>query len=351
MFYHTDTTIEQLSVHRVGNKLRDEYYALSEAPLALKDETLASLLMHYFLQPFGKVNEVYRLTHASGTLELNEIYHFTTSFFDGNVDFHTLSEQVCKHLFEASSHPNIKGGELYVVQLKNIQLEGTEHNAIGIFKSESKEPFLKVSPIQDSFDLTYEQEAININKLDKGCIIIDTEREKGYKVLAVDQTNRQQEAVYWKDDFLGLRIRNDSFNKTGNFLKVYKAFVNEELEDAFEMERTDKIDLLNRSMEYFKEKDTFKEKEFEEEVLGNPKAAALFNDYRQQFETDYESPFGEQFEIAPGAVKKANTSYKSVLKLDKNFHIYVHGKREYIERGYDEDKGMNYYKVYFNEEH
>src|SRR5690606_36949452 len=141
-----------------------------------------------------------------------------------------------------------------------------------------------------AFELGYEQEAININKLDKGCIIVDTERGEGYKVLAIDQTNRQQEAAYWKDAFLRLRVRNDAFHKTGNFLKVYKAFVNEELDEAFELERTDKIDLLNRSMDYFKTNDTFQAKTFEEEVLGNPQAAALFSDYRQQFETDYESP-------------------------------------------------------------
>ncbi|WP_262248289.1 nucleoid-associated protein [Parapedobacter soli] len=351
MFYYNDAAIGQLAIHRVGNKLRDEFYVLSEAPIALQDEVLASLLMHYFLSPFTKVNEVYRLAHASGTVELNEIYHFSKSFFEGGLDFQALGEQLCKHLFEASNHPNIKGGELYVTHLRNVQLEGEEHDAIGIFKSESKEPFLTVSPVQHAFELGYEQEAININKLDKGCIIVNTEGEEGYKVLAIDQTNRQQEAAYWKDGFLGIKTRNDSFNKTGNFLKVYKAFVDEGLDGSFELERTDKIDLLNRSMDYFKEKDTFKTKEFEEEVLGNPQAVALFNDYRQQFESDYESPFGEQFDIAKGAVKKANAVYKSVLKLDKNFHIYVHGKREYIEKGFDEEKGMNYYKVYFREEH
>ncbi len=41
---------------------------------------------------------------------------------------------------------------------------------------------------------------------------------------------------------------------------------------------------------------------------------------------------------------------RSVLKLDKNFHIYIHGDRELIERGYDEEKGKSFYKVYFEEE-
>ncbi len=350
MFYHTDATIEQLAIHKVGNKMQDEFYVLSESPVVLEYELLATLLMHYFLSPFTKINEVYRLFHSSGTLALNELYHFSRSFFEGELEFHALSQQICKHLFEASNHPNIKGGELYVVHLHNVQLEGEVHEAIGIFKSESKEPYLKVSPTQGAFHLGYEQEAININKLDKGCLIINVENEEGYKVLVVDQTNRQQEAVYWKADFLGVRVRNDAFNKTGNFLKVYKQFVDEGLDEVFELERTDKIDLLNRSMDYFKDNDTFKKKEFEEEVLGNPKAVTLFDSYRQQFEEGHELPFGDQFDISSGAVKKAHATYKSVLKLDKNFHIYVHGKREYIEKGYDDEKGMNYYKVYFKEE-
>src|SRR5690606_20633728 len=246
---------------------------------------------------------------------------------------------------------NIKGGELYVVHLREVQLEGELHEAIGIFKSENKESYLKISPVQNAFDLEYEQDAININKLDKGCLIVNSESAEGYKVLVIDQTNRQQEAVYWKDDFLGVKVRNDAFNQTGNFLKVYKKFVNEELDETFELERAVKMDLLNRSMDYFKNNETFKQEEFAEDVLGNPQAAGLFNTYRQQFEEEFESPIGDQFAISSQAVKKAHATYKSVLKLDKNFHVYVHGKRELMEKGYDEEKGMNYYTLYFNEEH
>lgn len=229
-------------------------------------------------------------------------------------------------------------------------MEGEDHQAIGIFKSENKETYLKVYPEQGAFKLDYEAEAININKLDKGVLIIDVEEDEGYKVLVVDQTNKQQEAVYWKDEFLKLRIRNDNFNQTGNYLKVYKNFVNEKLEDVFEMEKADKIDLLNRSMNYFKEKEEFVQEEFEEQVLGNPQAISLFKEYRGEFEDEFETPFQSNFDIADKAVKKMEASYKSVLKLDKNFHIYVHGKREYLEKGFDEEKGMNYYKVYFENE-
>ncbi|MGN6534001.1 MAG: nucleoid-associated protein, partial [Ginsengibacter sp.] len=58
----------------------------------------------------------------------------------------------------------------------------------------------------------------------------------------------------------------------------------------------------------------------------------------------------DSFIISDTAVKKQARVYKSVLKLDKNFHIYIHGNKELIEKGYDEGMKMSYYKVYFKEE-
>src|SRR5690606_21905896 len=171
----------------------------------------------------------------------------------------------------------------------------------------------------------------------------------GYKVLVIDQTN-SSEAVYWKDSFLQLKSRNDDYQQTGNLMKVYKNFVNEKLDEVFELQTADKIDLMNRSMDYFKSRETFDSAEFEEEVLGNPQAVSLFNDYKHSFEDEFNQPFQDNFNIATPAVKKMQSSYKSVLKLDKNFHVYVHGKREYLEHGYDEERGMNYYKLYYENE-
>src|SRR6185312_479920 len=100
-------------------------------------------------------------------------------------------------------------------------------------------------------------------------LIFDIEKENGYKVVVVDKNNGQEAAVYWKDDFLQLKIRNDSFNQTTNTLGIYKNFVTQKLDEEFEMSKADKIDLLNRSMKYFKEKETFDMDEFAGEVIGN----------------------------------------------------------------------------------
>lgn len=346
-----EAALDVISVHHVGNQSQNEMYALSETPLELNDELIPKLLMQYFLTPFEKANEVYHLMHNGGDLNLNEIYNYATQIFDEPEKFHAVSELMAKQLYNVSNHPKIKGGEVYIAYFKQVQIEGDQLDAIGIFKSENKETYLKVYPEKGGFTVDYEENGININKLDKGCLIFNTDKENGYKVVVIDKTGSSQDAaVYWKDDFLQLRIRNDAFNKTNTTLSIYKNFVTEKLDDQFEMSKADKIDLLNRSMKYFKEKETFDMDEFTGEVIGNPEAIESFKSYKQQYETEFDTPIADTFEISDNAVKKQARVYKSVLKLDKNFHIYIHGDKELIEKGFDDGRAMNYYKVYFKEE-
>jgi hypothetical protein len=79
-----------------------------------------------------------------------------------------------------------------------------------------------------------------------------------------------------KDEFLKLKVRNDNYSQTQNVLGVYKNFVTEKLDENFEISRTDKIDLLNRSMKYFKEKETFDIDEFSNEVIANKEGIESF---------------------------------------------------------------------------
>lgn len=344
-----EASLEKLSVHRVGNKSQNEFYSLSNQPLQIDDEVLKTLLMQYFLSPFGKPNEVFNFMHSSGDLNLNELYHFSKSMFAVQNSFHELSANIAKHLFTISNHPKIKAGELYIASFKDLQLEGQLVDAIGIFKSETKESYLKVSPEQGGFNLSYEEDAINIQKLDKGCLIFNTEEESGYKVMVIDQTNRT-DAAYWKDDFLQLKIYNDSFNKTSTTINLCKDFISTKIDNEFEISKADKIDLLNKSLKYFKEKDNYDIDEFSEEVIQNPKAIESFKNFSKEFNKEFDAGLESNFDISTAAVKKQAKVFKSILKLDKNFHIYIHGNKELIEKGFDEQKSMNFYKVYFKEE-
>jgi hypothetical protein len=350
MISHLYCKLNSLSIHHSGNKLLDEKCRLSEKPFSVKGETLGKLLLSYFLSPFEKVNEMYRFSHPTGNLHLNEVYHFAEKIFTEPSAFHENSRQITKHLYDVSNHPKIKSGEVYIASFKDVQLDGELFDAFGIFKSESKETYLKVYPDQDGYQVDYEEEAINIKKLDKGCLIFNTGKEEGYKVAVIDNTNKGSEALYWVDEFLKLMIHNNNYNQTFNVLGVYKSFVTEKMDELYDINKAEKIDMLNRSLNYFKDKESFDIDEFANEVIGDPKGINSFKEYKQNFEQEFETPIGDTFSISSQAIKKQSRNYKSVLKLDRNFHIYIHGNNELISRGFDEERKMNYYKVYFREE-
>lgn len=346
-----EASLKSLSVHHTGNKLQDEYYKLSDAPLKVEDDLMNNLLMQFFLNPFQKSNEVYRFMHPSDNLDLNEVYHTADTIFWTPSIFHEGSECLAKYLYEVANHPKIKSGEFYVALFENVQIEGELLDAIGIFKSETKDTYLNVYPDQDGFGMSYKQDGIGINKLDKGCLIFNTERTQGYKVVVFDQAKSAKEsAIYWKDEFLQLIIRNDNYNKTSNVLGVFKSFVMDKLDDEFEMSKPAKIDLLNKSVKYFKEKEAFDLEEFSQEVIGNDEGIELFSSYKKEFEEEFESPIEDSFEISDAAVKSKVRSFKSELKLDKNFKVQITGSKDLIEKGFDEEKNMNYYKLYYREE-
>ena len=282
-----NAVIEKMSVHKTGNASQGGICSLSEKPIKISDEILSAILMQYFTNSFLKTNEVYRLHHSSGDNHLNEVFHFVLDIFSNPENFHENSKSIARHLFDVSTHPNIKTSELYVVYFKNLQVEGEELEAIGLFKSENKETFLKVYPEKDGFQMDYERDGINIKKLDKGAIIFNTEKEKGYKVLVTDNTNRNGESVYWVDDFLKLKTRNDQYSKTSKTLNLYKTFVTEQMDDEFGISKPEKIDLLNRSIKYFKEKDVFEIDDFSNEVIGNPQGIASFRNFKKNYEDEF----------------------------------------------------------------
>lgn len=334
-------------VHQVGNPARGGELKLSVNPLSLNDEIVRGLLVKYFLGPFN-AEEQYRFTHLSN-LALNEVYHYVSSIFDDPKNFTLHSVQLAQFLYSKSTHAKVKDGELYVVHFKNVPF-GTEYtDAIGIFKSETKETFLKVFPHGESWEVIAE-DGININKLDKGCLVFKQNRQDGYVVCVVDHTNKQQDAQYWVKDFLQVAPVANSYHYTDAALGMCKLFISNELPDKFEVNKSEQIDMLNRSMDYFKTKDDFKLTEFAEEVLHHPEVINSFTQYKQNYEAAKQVAIEDEFSIHLAAVKKQQRVFKTVLKLDKNFHVYIHGRRDLIEKGYDEISGKHYYKLYFEEE-
>jgi hypothetical protein len=85
-------------------------------------------------------------------------------------------------------------------------------------------------------------------------------------------------------------------------------------------------------------------------VIQYPEMKEQFAVFKDNYAKSKSLNFEDEFDIDLTAVKKQSRSYKSVLKLDRNFHIYIHGRRDLIERGFDEATGKYFYKIYFEEE-
>ncbi len=340
-------TLRHVAVHYVGNQGIDETLFLSSDVIDLRNEFLADILTNSFTKPFADKNEFHRFVHSSD-VQLNEVFNFTGQFFANQDLFLELSKNISKHLYTKTTHPKVKGGEIYLAYFENCILEDELCDAIGIFKTENKEIFLKAEESGDNYMLDPEL-GININKLDKGAFIFNTSQSDGRRVVILDNLSKGFEAQYWKDDFLGLTPCADAYHYTKQYMNMTKDFVTKAMPAEHQTDRAAQIDMLNRSLAYFKEKPTFSIQKFEEEVIQNDEIRDSFQSYRAQYQSDKNVALNDEFDISDAAVKKQAKVYKSVLKLDKNFHVYIHGDKDKIEKGIDAD-GRKFYKLYYEQE-
>lgn len=339
--------IANIVIHRVGNKFEGGELTLSDRCFLPDDQDVLLLLKSYFLSSFKK-DAYFNFQPYADELMNNPVYASATTIFNDEQDFYLQSVEIARHLFEQSNNPNIKSGELYVVHFRNCNVEEGVCDAIGIFKSETKDTFLKIVMNQNTYQLVGES-GINIKKLDKACIVFNVNRENGYKVCILDKTN-SREAIYWTTDFLGLEPGGDSYFQTANYLNLCKDFVKDIYNQENDVPRADQIDMLNRSLNFFKEAEVFSEDRFKQEVVQEPEVINAFENFKAQYETDNQVDLSDHFAVSDFAVKDEKKYFRHVLKLDKNFHVYIHGEKKYIRKGYDPDRDMNYYVLYFRNE-
>jgi hypothetical protein len=344
----SDATIDKIIVHQVGNPSREEHLNCSKSSFPLEDPDLEAVLSKFLLSPFQKKDiSFYHFKHETD-IRLNEMYHYTDKMFTPGESFEIQSVNIAKHLYDKSHHPMVKSGELYIVLLNNCLVEDELTDALGIFKSENKDTFLKVYAGGNNCNIEY-QDGININKLDKGCLIFNTEKDHGYKMCIVDKTN-QEESRFWKDQFLKVSPRDDDYYQTRAVMNMARSFCNSILVEENDVPRNKQLQVKDRVVQYFAENESFVSETFENDVLEDPKVIDAYRDFRHQFAEQNNLLTREEFDIAQPAVKKEKKNFRSVIKLDKNFHVYVHGNPNMIEKGFDDARGKFYYKLFFDEE-
>ena len=131
-------------------------------------------------------------------------------------------------------------------------------------------------------------------------------------------------------------------------MTLTKNFVTQELPKEFEVSKTDQIDILNKSLDFFKDKDEFDIDDFTNEVITEPEIIEKFRQYKQRCEDETGISIDNQFPVSEAARKKQQRSFRRVIQLDKKIKIVIDGNTQNIEQG--TDKKGKFYKLYYTEE-
>ncbi len=339
----TQTRMTRIITHHIGNKLKNEKAQYSEVETRVESESV-DYLMRYFLSSF-KPEEFFSFKD----IETNEMNKIAPLLFAERKNYIENSNRIASLLFECNhQNPRIKATDLNISYFEDMVLGDEVMDAIGIFSTEAVDPFLKFNNLRTKYSINHDY-GIPLKKIDRACLIFNTNEDNGYKILVIDNTTKNPLAQFWKTDFLVLEPINNEFNQTNHYLGLSKSFVTEIINEDLEISKTDQIELLNRSLEYFQSRDKFDKKEFEDEVFQVPEIIESFRNYDDNIQINRELNINKNFDISPLAVRKQAKVFKSVLKLDKNFHIYIHGSKDLIEQGTD-DQGRKYYKIYYENE-
>lgn len=335
-----ETTLNKFIVHKIGSD--ENYSVLSNQLWTQGDEDSEVILKKLLLNPFINQASTYEFDHEVD-IEYNVLFGLAKRIFEGG-DFIDSSKSIAQHLISASKHVNINDGDLFIAEFDGLELNGDFVQAIGIYKFEEKENFLETNVV-DKRSVIDRRKGLSSRKPDKACLILLT--DEPYTLLVLD--NNSKSTNYWQNDFIKHKPKNDFVNNTTDFLTITKNYITDQIGNDFEVSKADQIDLLNRSVDYFKKNETFVKDEFEEQVFNDAGVIDSFRRYDERYKQEHELELEDNFQISTQAVKKQQRVFKSVLKLDKNFHVYIHGNRDLIERGVDEN-GRKYYKIYYEEE-
>lgn len=344
-----NTHIESLSIHRVGNKSRNEAIFLSENQYGLNDE-IVPILKEYFFKSFREKEENYFQFAHEVDLEYNDMFKLATEIFTNPSSVHEVSKKITQHLFEQSNHPHIKNGEVYVTYLTNVSIDNNVVDAIGVFKSELRTDFLQFEEKESNLEMVL-QEGINLNKLDKGCLIFNHKKEEGYKILTID--SNRYDARYWLEHFLSVDAFQDENFMTKKYLKFCQEFAKEVVFPA--EDKKQEVMFMNRAVNHFAKNDNFEETAFLNDVMENPDLIPEFKSYKADRGEKYSIEDVTSFPIANAAVSDVRKTIKNVINLDTHIQIKLdfinpESAEKFVEKGWDEEKQMYYYLVYFNKE-
>ena len=337
--------LTSLALAKIGNPLKGEPL-LTSKELCKFDQEESDILTSCFLNPFRSLDP-YQLQGIKSE-EGNPLFNYARSTFSDTDVLLDTAKKIANHLYTKSYHPNIKSGDLCISLMEGIIIKGKSASGICIIKSENKVPFLQISDKNGDLTLTT-QHGIYPDKIDKGCLILNHEREKGYVVYLFDKSGNTQ---FWNKDFVAATPIRDEDYLTKKFGELCINFADKGLDS--ETDQNTRMMVANRALNYLNDSDDFEIGNFEK-ALGEPELVDQFTSFKKQYEENGGSNIKDQFTISKKEATKAQKRLKKRMRLDTGAELtftskFLDQSENLLEQGWDENKGMNYVKIYFGEE-
>lgn len=336
--------ISKMVVHHIGIKAKGDGVDFGGNLISIDDieQDIKKLISKSF-----DIADLYHFYFES-TVELNPIYSFVKTIFHDNKTFLQQSKHIAKILYECSSHPKIKDGELSLFYLSGCDIDGDECDAIAIIKAETQQQLLQVNRNHQEVSAR-KASGISLNKIEKGCLIFNKAEDQGYQIAIVDNIKKGGDSKYWKDSFLHIKSYNSPKHQTKRLVSVCNEFINTVVADSNRLSKVDKAMISVRAKKVLLENETLSMNDYTEEVFHDLILETKFKEYVAEKDIDSHIQQDGSINIDRRALSKAMTKVETI-KLDSNFNIRILGGQDRIVKGYDKNAGMNYYKLYFDEE-
>lgn len=332
-------TIESAVVQRVGNKSEGDGIAFSSELCPM--DTIEPYLMKLIKASF-KFDDFKRFV-AIDSVEYNMVYRFVSKIFEDSTVIIEQSHNLARHLYEQSIHPNIKVGEFYVVHFIDCYFGDEVLDAIGLFKSESRETILKV--FYENNSLRFQPEdGIGLKKLDKGCMIFNTCKDDGYRVVIVDNTNSGNDAHYWVDNFLHVVDWNDDYHNTIQIEGFCSGFIKQLQSEGEAFYSATKAKSVAHILSSTK---LVTQDQIDNVFCDTEEHTRKFNDYKTKYVEEH-GVIPKEFTPSKDAIKRKTVTKLNSVKIGTDFEIRILNPNAEIENGFDSKKGRKFVKLFFD---
>lgn len=328
--------IKAATIQIVGNKTRGE--GLSSAS-SLADVSGSSDFLNKLIEKSFTMDDLKCFSYIE-SVELNPVYQFASKIFDDNEAFLKQSVNMATYLYDQSVHPNIRSGELYVLLLE-CEYKKNAIEAIAILKSEKKDPFLATD--NDGREISVKTiYGTGMKGLDKGCLILNVDKENGYIVGTVDNTNNGGDAQYWTDSFLHVSDCDDDYHQTVKLMDMCKGFVKQQ----YVISDIERAIAAKRTADVFATGDTIQVDALADIICQDEKQKQEFTAFRESFEQQ-NGGFAAEVNLVKKAALRKPVNKMTTLKLGLDFEVKVLNPEAKIEGGVDKKSGKKYYTLYY----